>query len=305
MQTMFRTLILLVIVGFSALSVSGQTLTEEQRETAANFLKRVKDATSLALQGVGNSDYKLAVDVAGYYENDLSTLPAGQVRILLTRIYLSHLDALVAWALYNGADPSPMFSLPEFQRNLLTRYGIRARITRGNRPARDTALRTIWRIQTTWEQNVFALISPYRVTTRNVPPEFTQAFEFLEFIKFPNEPKGVFNPQAAPHWNASKFMIFIAANGVTFSDVNRDTPFHGSRTQIQASLMSRRGEIFSMFSHLAMIYSIPYKQYSELSFEKTNNEFVVNVGDSYRLTFMSEGASLRLTKCDYLMVEGD
>jgi hypothetical protein len=302
---MFRTLILLVIVGFSALSVSAQNLTEEQRQTAAHFLERVKEATSLALQGVGNSDYKLAVDVAGYYENDLSRLPDGQVRILLTKIYLSHLDALVAWALYNGADPGPMFSLPEFQRNLLTRYGIRARITKGNRPARDATLRTIWRIQTTWEQTVFSLISPYRVTTRNVPPEFTQAFEFLEFIKFPKEPKGVFNPQAAPHWDVSKFITFISANGVAFSDVNREKPFQGSPTQIKAALIARRGEIFSMFSHLAMTYSIPYKQYSELDFEQTDNQVIVNVAELYRLTFVLEGNRLRLAKCDYLMIEGE
>lgn len=302
---MVRTLILLVIVFLSAVSTCGQNLTDEQRETASHFLKRLTDATSLALQGVSNSDYKLAVDVAGYYENDMSTLPEGQVRILLTKIYLSHLDALVAWALYNGADPGPMFSLPEFQRNLLRRYGIRVRVMKGNRPSRDTTLRTIWRIQTTWEQNVRALISPYRVTTRSAPPEFLQAFEFLEFIKFPKEPKGVSNPQAAPHWDVPKFMTFISANGVAFSDVNREKPFQGSPTQIKASLIGRRGEIFSMFSHLAMTYSIPYKQYSELDFEKTGNAFIVNVSDWYRLTFVSEGNRLRLVKCDYLMTEGD
>lgn len=302
-RVMCRTLLLLIIIAVSVLSVSGQSLTDKQKETASHFLKRVTDATSLALQGVGNSDYKLAVDVAEYYENDLSTLPEGQVRILLTKIYLSHLDALIAWALYNGADPGPMFSTSEFQRGLLTRYGIRVRVVKGNRRARDTTLRTIWRLQRIWEQNVAALLSPYRVTTRSVPPEFTQAYEFMEFIKFPKEPTGVFNPGTAPHWDVAKFMTFLSTGGVVFHNVNGQKSFRGSPTQIKAALVNRRGEIFSMFAHLAMTYSIPYKQYSELIFEKTNNEFVVRVSDLYSLTFVSEGGRLRLTKCDYLMVE--
>lgn len=155
---MRKTLILLSIFLVSAIGTFGQTLTTEQKDRAAHFLKRVSEATELALQGVSDSDYKLAVEVAGYYQNDLSTLPDGQIKKLLTKIYLSHLDALVVWALYNGADPGPMFSTNEFQRDLSTRYGVRARITKGNRPARDTTLRTIWRIQTRWEQVAFDLL---------------------------------------------------------------------------------------------------------------------------------------------------
>lgn len=155
---MKKTLILLVIGLASAFCASGQTLSNEQKDNATHFLKRITDATSLALQGVGYSDYKLAVEVAGYYRNDPAALPDGQTRKLLTKIYLSHLDALVVWALYNGADPGPMFSANEFQRDLLTRYGVRARISKGNRPARDTTLRTIWRIQTRWEQSALDLL---------------------------------------------------------------------------------------------------------------------------------------------------
>lgn len=314
---MHKTLILLILMTFSALAATSQAraqssgrnsaanLTEEQRKTAAHFLKRVTDATSLALQGVSQSDYKLAVDVASYYENDLKTLPEGEIRILLTKIYLSHLDALVAWALYNGSDPGPMFSMTEFQGNLLKRYGIKAQVRKGNRPARDVTLRTIWRIQTTWEQKAAILVSPYRVFTRAVPPDFTQAFDFLEFIKFPTEPKGVFSAQSAPHWNTSRFMTFVSANGVTFSDVNKEKSFQASSSQIETALVKRRGDIFTTLSHLAMTYSIPYRQYSELTFDRDNEEFIVSLADWYRLAFVSEGGRLRLKKCDYLMVEGD
>ena len=155
---MKKTLILPVILSLSAFYASGQTLSSEQKDAAKDFLKRITTATSLALQGVGYSDYNLAAEVAGYYRNDLAALPDGQTRKLLTKIYLSHLDALVVWALYNGADPGPMFSANEFQRDLLTRYGVRVRISKANRPARDSTLRTIWRIQTRWEQSALDLL---------------------------------------------------------------------------------------------------------------------------------------------------
>lgn len=147
--------------------------------------------------------------------------------------------------------------------------------------------------------------SPYRITARTIPIDFMPAVQFLEFIKFPKEPEDVFNPQEAPRWDVSRFMAFISARGVIFSDVNGRLRGPKSPDQIRTALASRRSQVFERFAHLAHIYSIPYKQYSELRFGKKEGRFIVEVSHWYRLTFISEGGRLRLRKCDYLTLEGD
>ena len=145
----------------------------------------------------------------------------------------------------------------------------------------------------------------YKITSRTVPDDFRQAYEFLEFIKFPKEPEGGFEAQEAPRWDLSRFMSFISAEGVIFSDVNGGISGRRSPAQIRSALTQRKGAVFKVFAHLAHIYSIPYKQYSELTFQKKDKSFIVNISDWYSLTFASEGDHLRLIKCDYLEQEGD
>lgn len=145
------------------------------------------------------------------------------------------------------------------------------------------------------------------INTRWVPHEFRRAYEFLEFIKMPKEPQGVFNPQDAPDWDLSKLLSYLSPDGVTFTDVNGNgLKGHYSLEIINNQLSSRNGKIFKLFSHLSHTYSTPYRQYSKLTFEKTNDDYVVNIGDAgYKLTFRSHNGKLYLTKCDYQCLEGD
>lgn len=135
--------------------------------------------------------------------------------------------------------------------------------------------------------------------------EFKQIYEFLNFIKFPNAPSGAFNAQEAPQWDLVKFISFLSSQGVIFSDINYQSNSYYSVSQIKSELSKRKGKIFKTFSHLAHIYSQPYKQYSELTFERKDKNIVVSVADWYVLTFMIENGRFRLTKCDYIMLEGE
>jgi len=135
--------------------------------------------------------------------------------------------------------------------------------------------------------------------------EFKQIHEFLNFIKFSNTPSGGFNAQEAPHWDLVKFISFLSSQGVTFTDINFESNIHYSISQIKSEISKRKGNAFKTFSHLAHIYSQPYKQYSELTFEKKVKMIAVSVADWYVLTFTSENGRWHLIKCEYVMLEGE
>jgi hypothetical protein len=145
----------------------------------------------------------------------------------------------------------------------------------------------------------------YKISNRSIPENFRDVYAFLEFIKYPKEPDDVFNAQEAPYWDISRFMSFISKNGVLFSDVNGRLSGLKSPAQIRNAISNRKGRIFTAFAHLAHIYSVPYKQYSELGFEKKDKDFIVHLSDWYQLTFKLEGKRLRMTKCNYLTLESD
>jgi len=158
-----------------------------------------------------------------------------------------------------------------------------------------------WAADATWDEK-----SPHYISKREVPPEFDQAFKFLEFIKAPgNSTSGAFEPNNAPKWDVKKFMSYISSHGVRFTDVNDNSKRQESHQTLQSEISQRKGKTFRTFAHLSHIYSIPYKHYSGLTFEKRDANFVVNVSDWYRLSFISEKGSLVLAKCEYLQSEGE
>jgi hypothetical protein len=150
------------------------------------------------------------------------------------------------------------------------------------------------------------LSQDYQITGRDVPQEFLDAFKFLEFIKYTKEPKGEFKPEAAPRWSRTIIDSIISDNGINFSDVNEDSSTLLSKNVILASLAQRKGMAFKTFSHISHIYSIPYKQYSELSFAKdTQARFIVNIANWYTLTFIREKGRLKLCEINYRQLEGN
>ncbi len=159
-----------------------------------------------------------------------------------------------------------------------------------------------------FQGNAFASDSnsqPYLITKREIPKQYDRTYRFLEFIKDTKTSNEAFDANKAPHWEVTEILSFIANNGVTFTDVNGYINGHFSTAVIRKALISRKGQIFITFAHLAHIYSIPYTQYSSLSFDSIHDGVVVHIAEEYDLTFKNEKGLLYLTDCSYKMLEGD
>jgi len=145
----------------------------------------------------------------------------------------------------------------------------------------------------------------YRIQERNISPEHKDIFRFFEAIQNPVEPRDAFSAKNAPRWDVARLMQFVPSNGISFADVNHAIEGHISAKQIQGALETRNGKAFRAFAHLSHIYSIPYKQYSELTFQNKNDSVVVSVSNWYRLTFDHIGAHPVISKWEYIQLENE
>jgi hypothetical protein len=147
----------------------------------------------------------------------------------------------------------------------------------------------------------------YRITDRVIPTGFAQEVHFLEILKSPEEPRAAYDANKGPRWNLPPMAPYISSLGIEFTDVNHARQGHVSRSDILRQLATRRGLAFDVFAHLSHIYSIPYKQYSELRFSSRDRfgGSVVGVASWYRLTFALENGRSVITKIDYQMLEGE
>jgi hypothetical protein len=119
--------------------------------------------------------------------------------------------------------------------------------------------------------------------------------------------QGGYDPRRAGPWEVSKLVSFLASGGVTFFDVNGDTTWKVDSHALRQQLDQRRGPAFDMLLHLGYIYDLRRPQYAALSFAYDRGLLITNVGTSawYRLTFLREGGSLRISKVEYLEYEGE
>jgi hypothetical protein len=148
--------------------------------------------------------------------------------------------------------------------------------------------------------------SEYLIKERQIPQEYIDTYNFLELLKNTKQPIGAFNPIEAPKWDINKVMEYISKDSVTFVDPNYDKiTIKTTYLNIEKALKVRKGKIFEKFAHLSHIYSIPYKQYSELKFVKTGNSVIVYLAGWYKLEFINNESRYKLIKCEYLQIEGD
>ncbi len=150
------------------------------------------------------------------------------------------------------------------------------------------------------------LYNEHRIYFRSIPRGYESEAAFFRLLQWPKPPDDMFNPDDAPHWELNELKKFIPPEGIKFSDVNHEMEGTAGQEQILQSLRTRKGKPFTSFSHLSHIYSVPYKQYSELTFKTdSKGQTVVNVAEWYTLTFRRDGKQPVIVQWDYNQIEGD
>lgn len=138
------------------------------------------------------------------------------------------------------------------------------------------------------------------------PPEYKRVVELLQYLKDSGESdsESGFDASRGGNWKADKLLSFISLNGLTLEDVNGKRTRRLTHKQLSSALSRRGDPTFVRFAHLGHIYAQPYPQYSTLRYEARPSGVVVEMSGWYRLTFTREGGALKLTKLEYLMLEG-
>jgi hypothetical protein len=144
----------------------------------------------------------------------------------------------------------------------------------------------------------------FLIESRITPKGFESEAQFLELLKNPHPSQREFRAEDAPAWDVPSLAAYVSEEGIDFTDANGPTHSHASKDAILSSLRARKGPVFRVFSHLSSIYSIPYRQYSELRFASATPESsVVDVSTWYRLSFKRTPSGPMLVRIDYLVIE--
>jgi len=146
----------------------------------------------------------------------------------------------------------------------------------------------------------------YRIKERLVPKGFEHEASFFELLKMPKEPNVAFDAGHAPLWNLAELDKYLPKEGIEFLDINHAFEGRIDRKRITRELKDRSGEVFQAFAHLSSIYSLPYKQYSELHFSKRSADTsVVEIADWYKIMFKRVGTQVIIIRWEYMQLEGD
>jgi len=111
---------------------------------------------------------------------------------------------------------------------------------------------------------------------------------------------------STPNWNITEVKSHLSSNCVLFKDPNDQYNKVLSLVQIEKELKKKVGKSYEMISHMSHIYSMAFKQYSDLKFEQTDkNETIVSIADWYKLIFENKQNMHLLKGCEYLQLEGE
>jgi hypothetical protein len=151
---------------------------------------------------------------------------------------------------------------------------------------------------------MFAQAPNNMITERIIPAEYQEPYRFLETIKWDSLGHGGYQEKNAPFWNVDSVAAYLSSSGVNCIDPNLNFDMNLPKDTIANQLRNRTGMGFNVIAHLSFIYSIPYKQYSELSFETTTSvSVVVHIANIYKLTFIKVRSHYYLSACEYLVIE--
>lgn len=95
----------------------------------------------------------------------------------------------------------------------------------------------------------------------------------------------------------------IATSGLTLVDVNHAIEGNYGHAEVEEQLRGRTGPVFGRLTHLGHVYSLP-SQYSKSSCLIANQKLTIEISSWYRLMFVREGDNYRLSRVEYLEIEG-
>jgi hypothetical protein len=152
---------------------------------------------------------------------------------------------------------------------------------------------------------IFSQNSEYYIKERIIPEEYKPIHLFLETLKSVLDNSKSTDINIKADWSIAEITDHISSNGVLFIDPNEEYSKTLPKKQIISELKGKTGKSYELISHLASIYAVPYKQYSELKFSETDGGTVVYLAFWYKLTFEKVKDVFFLTGCEYLQIEGD
>jgi hypothetical protein len=149
--------------------------------------------------------------------------------------------------------------------------------------------------------------SGYEVKEQPIAAEHSDIFNFLESLKWTEDSDTAgYDLNKTPKWDISRLVNSLSDSGVLFINPNDNFEKKIKKQEIEVQVSKRKGRSYEMISYLAYLYSIPYKQYSELKFaENDGGDVIVQIGSSHELVFETKGNKHYLTKCEYLELEGE
>lgn len=135
--------------------------------------------------------------------------------------------------------------------------------------------------------------------------KYQEVIRFMDLLKAHRPVTRKFNVKDVPNWEIKSIAGFIYAGGVTVEDVNTKVVKRYSPYEVELALTQKRGEIFTVFSHISFLYAKGKKQYSELKFTDKPDGILAVLASWYELEFVSDGTHFKLRKCKYVNTEND
>ena len=136
-----------------------------------------------------------------------------------------------------------------------------------------------------------------------LPRACLESLKVVDYLADLNSYAEVFNADRSGTIDPARVLPAISKSGLRLDDVNGAIEGDYERTQVEEQLVSRTGPVFVRLTHLGHIYSLP-RQYSASTCHFGKQQLTIELSDWYRLTFVREEDSYKLSRVEYMEIEG-
>lgn len=151
--------------------------------------------------------------------------------------------------------------------------------------------------------------STSRATPSAVPDsDSVAAVRFLDALRAawtPLSTRGAYDIRKLGTWDTTAVFPVILTGPIVLHDANGDTTWTVRPEALRRELTARRGETFEMFAHLSYVYTIRYSQNVKLTIRRRADTTVASMPGWYEATFVHADPHIRLTRLEYLNLEGE